>query len=185
MYYKLTGWHIKRTTIYYPGRLWNNGTESESGKLVASCQKPVPMIPAHQLASRPGVFGQTLTRPSRWDPGQFCAIWSMPSLEKRNQNECGKSNPAYMIRANSGRTLVVMAIIDHNQNASGSNPVKIYINPRKAVTNKPPRKAVCRKFGNFMPTCFTLILSVIYRYIESWWGDTLATVWLVTRYSNT
>ena len=33
--------------------------------------------------------------------------------------------------------------------------------PHSVVMNKPPRKAVCRKFGNFMPTCcFTLILSV-------------------------
>ena len=47
--------------------------ETGSGP-VASCQKPGPMIPAHQLASRPDVFGQTLTRPSRSDPGRFCII---------------------------------------------------------------------------------------------------------------
>ena len=44
-----------------PGRLWKNGTESESGKLVAG-QKPGPMIPAHRLAFRPEGFDQTLTR---------------------------------------------------------------------------------------------------------------------------
>ena len=61
---------------YYPGRLWNNGTESDSGETgsgpVAPCQKPGPVIPAHRLVSRPDVFGQTLTRPSRRDPGRFC-----------------------------------------------------------------------------------------------------------------
>ena len=43
--------------------------ETGSGP-VASCQ----MIPAHRLASRPNRFGQTLTRPSRSDPGRFCTI---------------------------------------------------------------------------------------------------------------
>ena len=32
------------------------------------------MILAHRLASRPDVFGQNLTRPSRLDPGQFCTL---------------------------------------------------------------------------------------------------------------
>ena len=52
---------------YYPGSLWKNGTKSESGKLVAG-----EMIPVYQLASRPDVFGQTLTRPPRSGPGRFC-----------------------------------------------------------------------------------------------------------------
>ena len=47
--------------------------ETGSGP-VASCQKPGPMIPAHQLASRPDAFRQTLTRPSRSDPGRVCTI---------------------------------------------------------------------------------------------------------------
>ena len=32
------------------------------------------MNPADRLASRPDEFSQTLTRPSRSDPGRFCAI---------------------------------------------------------------------------------------------------------------
>ena len=50
------------------GCLWKNATESESGKLAAG-QKLSLMIPApaHQIASRPDAFGQTLTRPSRSD----------------------------------------------------------------------------------------------------------------------
>ena len=47
--------------------------ETGSGR-VASCQKPGPTIPAHRLASRPDAFGQTLTRPSRSDPGRFCTV---------------------------------------------------------------------------------------------------------------
>ena len=69
--------------------------ETGSG-LVASCQKLGQVILAHQLASRPDVFGQTLTRPSRSGSGRFCAIRSMPSLEKRNWIGCGKSDPAYI-----------------------------------------------------------------------------------------
>ena len=65
-------------------RVWK--WETGSGP-VASCQKPGPMIPAHRLVSRPEVFGQTLTRPSRSDPGRFCTVWS---LTKRNWNRCGK-----------------------------------------------------------------------------------------------
>ena len=42
-------------------------------------------IPAHQLASRPDAFGQTLTWPSRSDPGGFCTIRSVPSLEKKTE----------------------------------------------------------------------------------------------------
>ena len=52
--------------------------ETGSG-LVAFCQKPGQMIPVHQLASRPDAYGQTLTRPSRSDPGfaQYdpCLLW--------------------------------------------------------------------------------------------------------------
>ena len=77
------------------------------------------MIPAHQLASRPHVFGQTLTRPSRSDPGRFCAIWSMLSLEKQNWIRCGKWDLAYTIWANSGCMLAAMAVTGRNQNASG------------------------------------------------------------------
>ena len=63
-------------------------TEKNGSRRIASCQKLGPMIPAQQLASRTDVFGQTLTRPSRSDLGQFCAIWPMPSLEKQNWNGC-------------------------------------------------------------------------------------------------
>jgi len=87
-----------------------NWSESKSQKFsgpVASWQKPGQMIPAHQLASRPDAFGQTLTRPSRSDPGWFCTIWSMPSLEKQNWNGCRKSDLAHTIWPNSGCTLAV------------------------------------------------------------------------------
>ena len=96
------------------------------GKLAAgrfaSCHKPGQMIPAHRFASRPDAFGQTLTRPPRSDPGRFCVICSMPSLEKRNRIECGKSDQAYTIRPDSGCTLAVTAKTGRNQNASGSDP---------------------------------------------------------------
>ena len=76
---------------YYPGRLWKNGTESESGKLVAGRLRPArkrgQVMPAHRLASRPDTFGQTMTRPSRSDPGWFCTVWPLPSLKKKNGTE--------------------------------------------------------------------------------------------------
>ena len=53
------------------------------------------------------VFGKTLTRPSRADPGQFCTIRSGPSLKELNWMECRKSDPAYMIRPNCGCMLTV------------------------------------------------------------------------------
>ena len=54
---------------------WNRVSKWETGsRPVASYQKLGLMIAAPQLASRPDVFGQTLTRPSRLDPGQFCTI---------------------------------------------------------------------------------------------------------------
>ena len=54
---------------------WNRIQQSKTGSgPVASCQNPGPIIPAHQLASRPDAFGQILTRPSRSDPGRFCTI---------------------------------------------------------------------------------------------------------------
>ena len=63
------------------------------------------MTPAHQLASRPDAFGQTLTRPSRSDVGRLCT---------------------HMIRAFFGKTelkqhgcmLAIMAITVHSQNLS-------------------------------------------------------------------
>ena len=80
------------TSVEERNRVWKWETGS---RLVASCQKPGQMIPAHQLASRPDVFGQTLTRPFR---SFFClfvfSVWSMPSLGKRNWNGCGKLDPA-------------------------------------------------------------------------------------------
>ena len=100
-------------------RVWK--WETGSGP-VASCQKPGPMIPAHQLASWPDVFGQTLTRPSRSNPGQFCAIWFVPSLEKRNRNRCRKLDLAYTMRPDSGCTLAITAVTGWNQNASGLAP---------------------------------------------------------------
>ena len=63
-----------------------------------------------------------LAKPCPGHPGRFCTIWFMPSLEKRSWNGCGKSDPAYTIRPDSGCMLAVMAITGRNQNASGSNP---------------------------------------------------------------
>ena len=83
-------------------RNWVWKGETGSG-LVAFCQKI-------RLASRPDAFGQTMTRPSRSVPGQFCTVCSMPSLEKRNGIGCGKSDLAYMIWPDSGCMLAVMAI---------------------------------------------------------------------------
>ena len=87
--------------------MWKTG----SGP-VAYCQKPDQMIPAHRLASKTDEFSQTLARSSRSDPVGFFH-W---------KNGCGKSDPAYTIRPDSGCTLAVIAITGHNQNASGSDP---------------------------------------------------------------
>ena len=56
---------LSGTSVEERNRVWK--WETVSGP-VASCQKPGPMIPVHQLVYRPDVFGQTLTRPSRSDP---------------------------------------------------------------------------------------------------------------------
>ena len=69
---------LSGTSVEERNRVWN--WETGSG-LIASCQKPGQMT-AHRLAFRPDAFGQTLTRPSRSDPGQFYTILSMPSLTK-------------------------------------------------------------------------------------------------------
>ena len=61
-------------------------------------------------------------RPPRSDTGGFCITWSTPSSDKRNWNGCGKSEPAYTIRPNSGCTLAIMTTTGRNQNASGSDP---------------------------------------------------------------
>ena len=45
------------------------------------------MIPAHRLASRPDVFGQTLTGPSRSDPGRFCARGNASHTRNRQKVE--------------------------------------------------------------------------------------------------
>ena len=101
------GWFciiLSGSSVEERNRVWKR--ETGSGP-VASCQKPGQMIPAHQLASRSDAFGQTITRPSRSDPGRYCTIWSMLSLEKRSWNGCGKLDPAYTIRPRSGCTLAV------------------------------------------------------------------------------
>ena len=100
--------------------VWKNATESESGKLIAGQLHPA-IIPSHQLASRPDVFDQTLTRPSRSDPGQFCTIWSILSLEKQDWIRCGKSDQAHTVWPDSGCTLFITAVAGHNQNASRSD----------------------------------------------------------------
>ena len=69
-----------------------------------------PMILAHRLASGPDPFSQILTGSSTSDLSWFCTIWSRPSLEEWNWIGCGKSDPAYTTRPNSGSTLATMAI---------------------------------------------------------------------------
>ena len=51
------------------------------------------------------------------DPGRFCTVWSMPSLEKWNQIRCRKSDQAYTVRSDSGCMLALTAITGHNRNA--------------------------------------------------------------------
>ena len=85
-----------------------------------SCQKPGLLIPTHQPGVRPDEFGQTMARPSRLDPGLFCKVWPMLSLEKtelKSMREVGSG--IYKILPNSGFTL---ATTGHDQNASGSDP---------------------------------------------------------------
>ena len=84
--------------------------ETGSGP-VASCQ----MIPAHRLASRPNRFGQTLTRPSRSDPGRFCTVIMIHAFFELFFNNNGAETD----------TLAVMPINGRNQNASGSDPVRL------------------------------------------------------------
>ena len=88
------------------GRMQPSQRETGSG-LVVCCQKPGTTIPAHHLASRPDVLGQTLTRPSRSDLDQFSTIWSMPSSEKQNWIGCRKLDQAYTIRPDSRCLLAV------------------------------------------------------------------------------
>ena len=83
------GWFcilLSGTSVEERKRVWKWETSSRP---VASCQKPGPIIPVHQLAFRPDECSQTLARPSRSDPGRFCTVWSMPSLEKRTENDAG------------------------------------------------------------------------------------------------
>ena len=67
------------------------------------------MILAYRTASGPDAFGPNLTRPSRSYPGRFCTMWSGPSFEERSRIRCGKSDPAYMVRPDSGCMPGVMA----------------------------------------------------------------------------
>ena len=54
---------------------WNQVSKWETGSgPVAFCQRPGPLIPAHQPASAPNVFGQTPTRLSRSDLSRFYTI---------------------------------------------------------------------------------------------------------------
>ena len=107
---------LSGTSVEERNRVWKWETSSRP---VTSCQKPGLTIPSHWLASRPDVFGKTLTRPSRLDPRQLCTVWPMPSLEKQNWKWCGKSDPAITVQPNSSCTL---AITGHNPNTSGSDP---------------------------------------------------------------
>ena len=107
------------TSVEEHNRVWK--WETGSGP-VASYQKPDLLVPAHWLAFRPDAFGQTLTRSSRSDAGQFCTIWTMPSLEKRNWIGCRKSDQAHTTWPDCGCTLAVSALTGCIQNASGWDP---------------------------------------------------------------
>ena len=101
------GWFciiLSRTSVEECIWVWK--WETGSGP-VDSCQKPGPVMPAHQLAFRPDECSQTLARPSRSDPGRFCIVWPMPSLEKQIWKGYGKSDLAYTIRPDYGCTLAV------------------------------------------------------------------------------
>ena len=97
------------------------GKELTSGT-VSFCQKPGPLILAHQLASGSDVFGQNLIRPSRSDLGRLCAIESRPSLEEWNWIRCRKLDLACTIQPNSGCMLPVLAITYPNQDAFKLDP---------------------------------------------------------------
>ena len=92
---------------------WETGSRP-----VTPCQKPGPMIPAHQLASRPYAFGQTLTRPTISDLGQFCTVWSMPSWKNRIESDAGSWSGIL----DSGCMLAMMAITGRDRNTSRSDP---------------------------------------------------------------
>ena len=109
-----TVWPVPRPFVEECNQVWK--WETGSG-LVAFCQNPGPMVLAHRLASRPDAFGQNLTRPSRSDPGRFCTVWPIPSLETtelKRMREVGSG--IYTIRPDFGCTLAVMAITSRNQN---------------------------------------------------------------------
>ena len=76
---------------------------------------------AQRLASGQDPFGQNVTRSSRTRsvPSRFCTVWSGPPLEEWNRIGCGKSDPAYTMRLDSGCTLDVTVLGGRNQNASG------------------------------------------------------------------
>ena len=95
------------------------------------CHKTNPMIPVHRLASRPDALGQTLNRPSRSDLNRCCTI-NDPCLLWKNGTESdagSRMRHNYTIRPDSGRTLAVMAIIGRNQEASGSDPACLLVDP--------------------------------------------------------
>ena len=103
---------------YYPGRLWINETESKNRKLVAGRFRPARNRAKWFLHTSLLPDQMCLAKP--W-PGH--PDWIRVGLaqmiqaffgKKRNWNGCGKLDPAYTIRPDSGCTLAVTAITDRN-----------------------------------------------------------------------
>ena len=86
-------------SMYDPDHLWKNGTESESKKtttgsgLVALCQKPGQMIPAHWLASGRDVWP---------NPDQVIQIGSGSVLRNMIHAFLGKTELKWMQQVGSG-----------------------------------------------------------------------------------
>ena len=95
----------------YPGRLWKNGIELESGELVAGLFRPArnrvrwflhtSLLPDQMRLAKPWPGHQDRIPVSsvQYDP---CLLW-----KKKSWNRCRKSDPAYTMRPDSGCTLAV------------------------------------------------------------------------------
>ena len=103
---------------YDLGSLWNNATESESGKLGAGCLCSARIRPDDSCT--PACFRTRCTWPKPAQAiqiGSGLVLYSMirAFFEERNWIRCGKPDLAYTIQPDSGHN-------GHNQNASGLDP---------------------------------------------------------------
>ena len=111
---------------YYPGRLWKNATESESGKLVPAGCVLSESWPDDSWT--PACFQTGCIWPK---PDKAIQIGSGPVLHNMIQAFFGQTELnlmrevgfcIYTIRPDTVCTLAVTAITGRNQNASGSDP---------------------------------------------------------------